>query len=408
MEANKRKRDDSDDAGLARITYHADIRAFERLLKERSLDELKNTVKRKLGLESGAVVKLKQIRSGMLLDLDDDDDFEALRVQASRNTLSAIDIKVTVEERGSQPSTTLASDALQSSTVSSTSAKPTTKKRKVSFGDGDSTSASNVAPSGTLAGPEPPKQPTRTQGKKRKAVLKDTTSTDVPTLALPPEETEGTLPPPATKASNVGAGAGAGEPPKKKHKRAKDAASAPNGESSKAGERSQAGESSRSSEVLNTHDDALEKVQETGKTTEGVSVEAVPLLPKKKTLKSSKSKDQAEKESEIAGSSTVPSEEQPSTSGKAKEGKKSTRKDDSKAPNVLKKPENSKKVATRGPPGLSTIVPPADGRDDSDAAGTSSLALKKPSKKKLTGQGGVGRLESGGTEQQQKGQPSGK
>lgn len=90
MASNKRKRDGLDDApGLARITYHADTRAFERLFKgektnfalrlsqcmvphaERSLEELKDAVKRKLGLESGAVVRLKQMRSNMLLDLDD-------------------------------------------------------------------------------------------------------------------------------------------------------------------------------------------------------------------------------------------------------------------------------------------------------------------------------------------------
>jgi len=73
-----------------------------------------------LGLASGVVVRLKQVRSNMLLDLDDgmfscvqvtrwnfisvmvDDDFEALRAQALDDTLSTIDIKVTVEERNSQ------------------------------------------------------------------------------------------------------------------------------------------------------------------------------------------------------------------------------------------------------------------------------------------------------------------
>ncbi|KAI6169446.1 hypothetical protein EDD17DRAFT_1518868 [Pisolithus thermaeus] len=99
MESNKRKRADAGELPAhARVTYYAGPRAFERLFKESSLQELKDVVRRKLGLGSGVVVKLQQMRPNALLDLDDDDDFEALRAQALRDTGSTIDIRVTVEE----------------------------------------------------------------------------------------------------------------------------------------------------------------------------------------------------------------------------------------------------------------------------------------------------------------------
>lgn len=400
MASNKRKRDGLDDApGLARITYHADTRAFERLFKERSLEELEDAVKRKLGLESGAIVRLKQMRSNMLLDLDDDDDFEALRAQALDDTLSTIDIKVTVEEKSSQPSTIQAGD--QPQPLFATHAAPTTKKRRITSGDGAPTSTPQVATSGTPEAIEPPKQPAKPESKKRKTVSKDTISMVVPAApALPPKETEASSVAPKVN----GASKGVDEPPKKKPKKTKDAVSAPNGESSKAGELSKAGESSKSSEVLKTNDGILDKTKETDKSVDGASAEATPTpAPKKKPLKSSKSKDQVGRESEAATGGPVCGEEQPSKSGKPKEGKKrSTVKDDAK-PKVTKKSEKSKKAATREVPQPSAgkddnytipiVAPQTNDLSDDETGTTTSLAPKKSSKKKSTYQGGVSQPE---------------
>lgn len=111
--------------------------------------------------------------------------------------------------------------------------------------------------------------------------------------ALPPKETEASSIAPKVN----GASKGVDEPPKKKPKKTKDAVSAPNGESSKAGELSKAGESAKSSEVLKTNDGILDKTKETDKSVDGASAEAAPTpAPKKKPLKSSKSKDQVGRE----------------------------------------------------------------------------------------------------------------
>lgn len=119
---------------------------------------------------------------------------------------------------------------------------------------------------------------------------KDTTMVASAAPALPQKETE--APSPAPKANS--ASKGVDEPPKKKPKKT---VSAPNGESSKAGELSKAGESSKSSEVLKANDGILDKTKETGKSVDGGSAEAAPTpTPKKKPLKSSKSKDQGGRE----------------------------------------------------------------------------------------------------------------
>ncbi|TDL22572.1 hypothetical protein BD410DRAFT_208373 [Rickenella mellea] len=73
MESKKRKMDEE----YPRVTYLAPNRTFERLLKEQTLEETKQTVRGKLGLPSGSAVELSQVRDGMVIDLEDDDDFEA-------------------------------------------------------------------------------------------------------------------------------------------------------------------------------------------------------------------------------------------------------------------------------------------------------------------------------------------
>ncbi|KAF8135756.1 hypothetical protein EV363DRAFT_807730 [Boletus edulis] len=54
-----------------RIVYRAGNRTFARLFNERSLEEVKDVVRRKLGLGSGTDVSLKQMGSDALLDLED-------------------------------------------------------------------------------------------------------------------------------------------------------------------------------------------------------------------------------------------------------------------------------------------------------------------------------------------------
>ncbi|KIK98339.1 hypothetical protein PAXRUDRAFT_694919 [Paxillus rubicundulus Ve08.2h10] len=112
-EGNKRTLDAIDD-DLPRITYHAEQRTFDRLFKEQSLEETKDVVRRKLGLASGCIVKLQQIRGANFIDLEDgkstkaqregaeirwfvaDDDFDAFRALVRYST--TVDVQVTVED----------------------------------------------------------------------------------------------------------------------------------------------------------------------------------------------------------------------------------------------------------------------------------------------------------------------
>ncbi|KAM6502552.1 hypothetical protein JOM56_002529 [Amanita muscaria] len=69
--ANKGKPFSDSDMAYPRITFHAPGRTFDRLLKESSLSDLKETVGKKLGLGSGSVVQFAQLRNGQLVDLED-------------------------------------------------------------------------------------------------------------------------------------------------------------------------------------------------------------------------------------------------------------------------------------------------------------------------------------------------
>ncbi|KIJ19042.1 hypothetical protein PAXINDRAFT_97113 [Paxillus involutus ATCC 200175] len=92
---------DAIDNDLPRITYHAEQRTFDRLFKEQSLEETKDVVRRKLGLPSGCIVKLRQIRGAKFIDLEDDDDFDAFRALARYST--TVDVQVTVEDSPGSP-----------------------------------------------------------------------------------------------------------------------------------------------------------------------------------------------------------------------------------------------------------------------------------------------------------------
>ncbi|KAH0827469.1 hypothetical protein J3R83DRAFT_4159 [Lanmaoa asiatica] len=78
-----------------RIVYHAQNRTFARLFNERSLEEVKDVVRRKLRLGRETDVFLKQMGpNAALLDLEDEDDFQAFRVLL-RSSVS-VDIQVIV------------------------------------------------------------------------------------------------------------------------------------------------------------------------------------------------------------------------------------------------------------------------------------------------------------------------
>ncbi|KIL68828.1 hypothetical protein M378DRAFT_157961 [Amanita muscaria Koide BX008] len=79
-----------------RITFHAQDRTFDRLLKESSLSELKKTVRTKLGLKSGSAIQLAQLRDWKSIDLEDEDDFDAFHSVAHEQRLVAV--KVTLAD----------------------------------------------------------------------------------------------------------------------------------------------------------------------------------------------------------------------------------------------------------------------------------------------------------------------
>ncbi|KAG7098708.1 hypothetical protein E1B28_000621 [Marasmius oreades] len=81
--------------GHSRVTYHALNRTFDRLFKENSLKEMQDAVRRKLGLPENALVILSQVRGGQLIDLEDDDDFDAFH--AVIHSVRCVDVKVTLQ-----------------------------------------------------------------------------------------------------------------------------------------------------------------------------------------------------------------------------------------------------------------------------------------------------------------------
>ncbi|KAI6000511.1 hypothetical protein EDD15DRAFT_2232618 [Pisolithus albus] len=309
MESNKRKRAESNELPThARITYHAGPRAFERLFKERSLQELKDVVRLKLGLGSEATVKLKQMRSNALLDLDDDDDFEALRAQALRNGGSTIDVGVTVEEGQSKvpaTSTAVIDRPQESVPVTSRGTGSVTKKRKVAFGDDATATTPQAVTHRTARDGEPDDEPERkAKGRKVKSPSKGAHSAAEPTQGLPAQpETEADSVT-ATIKSNV-EGERAGEPPKKKQKRAKEKVVRPSSEPATTGAGLEAGERLKSIEVLKDSeasksgrlspptDNIRERARMAERPIDESPTEAVPPASIKKSAQPRKSKTQA-------------------------------------------------------------------------------------------------------------------
>ncbi|KAG6334949.1 hypothetical protein ID866_4147 [Astraeus odoratus] len=290
MEGNKRKRDSSDDISRsAQITFHADTRAFERLFKERSLGELKLAVRRKLGLADGTFVKLKQMRFDTLIDLDDDDDFEALRVHASR-TLLPIDIKVIVQQGtsqvGSDPhtnSTSAVVDLPRPSTLAAVPSELASKKRKVAIED--SVTSETAVPT-TPAQSQLAREATKAKGRKRKVKAGDA-DVSAATTSDPTKGVEKASADTGPTSQEKGVG-----PPKKKQKRAKDVVPPQTGETSEMGELPSVGPSSIP-KVSQSRDIGPEKEKVAIRDlAAGNQDKVIPLATKKqKSSKTSKQKD---------------------------------------------------------------------------------------------------------------------
>ncbi|KDQ57776.1 hypothetical protein JAAARDRAFT_275314 [Jaapia argillacea MUCL 33604] len=154
-----------------RITYHTPDRIFERLFKENSLDELKTTARRKLGLSADHPIQLSQLRDEKTIELEDDDDFDAFRV-FSKST-SSMQIRVTIADGPSKeaevsgapkhkvhftdtskqaPAISFQPQPKAGTSTQMISTEPVKKKRKVSV-------AAEVAPLSTAPSPKETEKP---------------------------------------------------------------------------------------------------------------------------------------------------------------------------------------------------------------------------------------------------------
>ncbi|CAL1707929.1 unnamed protein product [Somion occarium] len=96
MDGNRKRKRVEDEISTV-LTFHAPgNRVFDRLFKDASLEDLKAGVKKKLGVPTVTDVRLAQLREGKRIDLEDDDDFDALRARAYSN--SSMDIVVALGE----------------------------------------------------------------------------------------------------------------------------------------------------------------------------------------------------------------------------------------------------------------------------------------------------------------------
>jgi hypothetical protein len=167
MEAANGKRKREEDP-LPSITYLVGDRSFDRLFKEQSLEEIQNVVRRKLQLPSNSTVKLKQLRGSKVIDLDDDDDFDAFSARA--RLMKLVDVAVEISE------TPPAQEATSSSTGEASKASETgvTKKKR---------KANNDQPpkdDNTTVAPEPK---TKKQKTDQPAVTKHTETAPTPRVA---------------------------------------------------------------------------------------------------------------------------------------------------------------------------------------------------------------------------------
>ncbi|KAG1788047.1 uncharacterized protein HD556DRAFT_1406027 [Suillus plorans] len=140
MEVNsgKRKREDEQ---LPSVTYLVGDRSFDRLFKEQSLEEIQTVVRRKLQLPSNSTVKLKQLRGDKVIDLDDDDDFDAFSARA--RLMKLVDVAVEISAPPAQGDTSSDSTVVVSKSSETVVAK---KKRKANSDQPPKDGNTTVAP----------------------------------------------------------------------------------------------------------------------------------------------------------------------------------------------------------------------------------------------------------------------
>jgi hypothetical protein len=99
---SKRKRQ----TGAPRIIYKTAQRRFDRLFKEDSLLDLNHSIKKKLQLPENSVLRLVQVLGGEIVDLEDEDDFDAF-YDLAHSSSDPVQINITIVDEGTiDPSTT--------------------------------------------------------------------------------------------------------------------------------------------------------------------------------------------------------------------------------------------------------------------------------------------------------------
>ncbi|KAK0454945.1 hypothetical protein EV421DRAFT_463506 [Armillaria borealis] len=76
------------------ITFHSPIRTFNRIFSENSLQEMKDAVRKKLGLSSALPIHLDHLQGEYCIALEDDDDFNAFHLLAK--SMASLVVRVTV------------------------------------------------------------------------------------------------------------------------------------------------------------------------------------------------------------------------------------------------------------------------------------------------------------------------
>ncbi|KAF5370773.1 hypothetical protein D9758_001957 [Tetrapyrgos nigripes] len=148
MESNARKR--KRESFEAIVTYLAPGRTFDRLLNENSLAETKQVIRRKLNLADDVSIHLAQHRGERIIDLEDDDDFDAFCAAARMS--GTVDVRVIVLSSSNSaiptPSDSYSQSPRMNGAVPGIPDTGTAQKRKVAFEDAPSpgSSESQVVP----------------------------------------------------------------------------------------------------------------------------------------------------------------------------------------------------------------------------------------------------------------------
>ncbi|TBU29564.1 hypothetical protein BD311DRAFT_787763 [Dichomitus squalens] len=124
METHKRNRDE--DGTL--VTFYAPNRTFARVYKGQSLEETRSLVRKKLGLPDDTSIRFSRLHEGKVIELDDDEDFEAFRHLA--RYVPSLDVSVFVGQTGPPLFT---QQATRESTVNLSNPKRRPKKRQAAI-----------------------------------------------------------------------------------------------------------------------------------------------------------------------------------------------------------------------------------------------------------------------------------